>query len=90
MRIHDPKHPVAAFWHATLLATALLALWLLFTTLSPRPASRSPNVETATEIALPQRAAACGSSSNTGTDFTPARPIALPERFRPARRLLGT
>jgi hypothetical protein len=45
VRIHSPKHPTTAFWHAALLAGVVIALWLLVIKLSPEPAHRAVTTE---------------------------------------------
>ena len=76
MRIHEPKHPAAAIWHAVLLATALIILWFLLNMLSPKSPGRALNPGSATEIALPQRTAAC---------LTPRRQLPSESRATRAR-----
>jgi hypothetical protein len=59
MRIHHPKHPTTAFWHAALFASVMITLWLLLTTLLAQPAHRAVT----TEAGMPVRAAAMHSVS---------------------------
>ena len=53
MRIHHPKHPIAKFCHAALLAGVMIGIWLLLSARSPAPAHRA----VATKAAMPVRAA---------------------------------
>jgi hypothetical protein len=50
VRIHHPQHPTTAFWHAALLAGAMIAIWLLLITLSPDPAHRAVTTKAATPV----------------------------------------
>lgn len=54
MRIHHPKHAPTTFWHAALFTGAMIALWLLLTTMLPAPAGRPVT----TERGMPVQAAA--------------------------------
>jgi hypothetical protein len=50
MRTHHPKHPTTAFWHAALVASAMIAVWLLLTTLLPAPPHRPVTTEDAMTV----------------------------------------